>query len=109
MHKVDFIGEEQVEPVIKDLTENELLEDDFVWLFGKMAGSAPCPGIMSAGGKLGVEVLKHKCEKKMIQVAKKGAQFVKEVKKETKKKGEPTPSLPFPLYLTRSKHQSFHL
>ena len=43
LHKIDCRGEQQVGPLITSLTEDELLEQDRVWLLGKMITSVPCP------------------------------------------------------------------
>ena len=92
LHKIDCMGEQQVEPLITSLTEDELLEQDLVWLLGKMINSVPCPGLVSAGGKVGVEVVKHKWGKKLKKAEKAVIALAKETKDEVgKKKAAPPP------------------
>ena len=60
LHVVDCIAKEQVEPLKKSLIEDELLEEDMVWLLGKIMNEVPCLGSISATGKIGMEVATHK-------------------------------------------------
>ena len=85
LHKIDCLGEHQVESLITSLTEDELLEQDLVWLLGKMVNSVPCPGLVSAGGKVGIEVVKHKFAKRLKKVEKGVVTLVKETKEEVSK------------------------
>ena len=85
LHKIDLIGED-VEPTIKDLTEDELLAEDIAWFVGKVAANVPFQGVLGAGGRLGVRVVRHRYGKRIIEAGKKGAKFAKEVRKEVDEK-----------------------
>ena len=86
LYKIDCLGEHQVEPLTKSLTEDELLEQDMLWLLGKLIHQVPCPGIISAGGKVGFEVVKHKYGKKFKKVEKGVVSLVRETKEEIAKR-----------------------
>ena len=85
LYKIDCLGEHQVEPLTKSLTEDELLEQDMLWLLGKFIHQVPCPGIISASGKVGFEVVKHKWGKKFKKVEQGVVSLVKETKEEVAK------------------------
>ena len=57
LHKIDCLGEHQVEPLTKSLTEDKLFEQDMIWLLGKFINQIPCHGLISAGGRVGLEEL----------------------------------------------------
>ena len=82
LYKIDYIGEHQVEPVTKSLTEDELFEQDMIWLLGKVINQVPCHGFISADGKVGVEVVKHRYGKKFKKVGKGVVSLVREAKEE---------------------------
>ena len=86
LYKIDCLGEHQVEPLTKSLTEDELLEQDMLWLLGKFIHQVPCPGVISASGKVGIEVVKHKWGKKMKKVEQGVVSLVKETKEEVAKR-----------------------
>ena len=80
LYKVDCVGEHQVEPLIESVTEDQLFEQDMVWLLGKLVNKVPCPGLVSVGGKVGMEVAKHKWGKQLKKVEEGVTSFAKEVK-----------------------------
>ena len=86
LHHIDCLGEHQVEPLQKSLTEDELLEDDLVWLLGKLINKVPCAGVVFAGGKIGIEVVKHKYGKKIKAGIKRTVALIKETREEVNKK-----------------------
>ena len=82
LYKVNCLGERQVEPLIESVTEDQLFEQDMVWLFGKLINRVPCPGLISVGGKVGMEVVKHKWSKGLKKVEECVTSFAKEVRGE---------------------------
>ena len=96
LYQIDCLGEHQVEPLQRSLTEDELLEDDLVWLLGKLINKVLCAGIVSAGGKVGIKVVKHRYGKRINAGAKKVASLVKETKEEMGKQKAVTPPPPKP-------------
>ena len=78
LHWADFIGKDEVKDVIADITEDEALEQDVLWLFGDLMG----PGFVGVVGGVGVRVIKHKFRRGAAMVAKKVAKDVKTVRRE---------------------------
>ena len=70
LYKIGCLGEHQVEPLTKSLTEDELLEQDMLWLLGKV----------------GFEVVRHKYGKKFKKVEKGVVSLVREAKEEVAKR-----------------------
>ena len=82
LHKIDCLGEHQVEPLTKSLTEDKLFEQDMIWLLGKFINQIPCHGFISAGERVGFEVAKHKLGGGLRKVEMDVVSLVKETKGE---------------------------
>ena len=57
-----------------------------VWLLGKFIHQVPCPGVISASGKVGIEVVRRKWGKKMKKAEQGVVSLVKETKEEVAKR-----------------------
>ena len=86
LHKIDCLGEHQVEPLTKILIKDELFEPDMIWLLGKFINQIPCHGFISAGGRVGFEVAKHKLGGGLKKVERDVVSLVKETKGEVAKR-----------------------
>ena len=91
LYKIDWIPKDRVEPLTNSLSEDELLKRDLVWLLGKFIPKVPCPGLSSAGVKIGLEVTSHKLSNRLREGASKVASIMKETEQKVLERGKKEP------------------